>query len=125
MLSNPDPLGHLPPGHPERVARAQRLIDAHWDASMVGARHEKVKNFKNLLEESGAYNGLGAIPVADQAEISVTKLPVKPVDRLTHTVERRKKFSAPGAHLEQEALAARISADERSARLLLDSSEIQ
>lgn len=44
-----------------------------------------------------------------KAEISTDK----PFVRIDDTVERRKKFSAPGAHLEQEALTAKIARETR------------
>ena len=49
------------------------------------------------------------IPPEVKAEINDDK----PFIRLDDTVERRKKFAAPGAHLEQDALAAKIARETR------------
>ncbi len=107
MSIETDPLGHLQPGSPERLARAQQLADAHWQASTPIATPEAMADFRDKLKDSGAYADIGATTTAAQLEIVPLTANAYP-DRLSQTVERRQKFSAPGAHIEQDALAARI-----------------
>lgn len=67
--------------------------------------------FPEPPEERAGVDAMTA-PGTTAVEQTVETVPVAPeipFDRLSDTVERRKKFSAPGAHLEQDALAAEIA----------------